>query len=295
MWKFEDDRTATVLTAREHVACGHNGPVVSLPETAILFYMHSGPQYLQEHYPCTLLTEKLPRFLQGGPVWKLDEKICFLDGGRGAPQAVDTIETLAVLGVKRVVTVGMCGGFSEQVAVGDILVPDKAFVEEGTSLHYYEQIDFAQPDEQLFEQLKKIPGGEGAAHRHDRRGLSPDLLQGAALAGKGRRGGGHGDLRPVERREVFGPAGGFGADDFRLSSSAGGRTGLGMEDDHGDAPAIVPAGDGDCFLRINKKTKASTWWCLVFLPDWLWAAPGETSYPILVSASLSSREIFSSP
>ena len=92
MWKFEDDRTATVLTAREHVACGHNGPVVSLPETAILFYMHSGPQYLQEHYPCTLLTEKLPRFLQGGPVWKLDEKICFLDGGRGAPQAVDTIE-----------------------------------------------------------------------------------------------------------------------------------------------------------------------------------------------------------
>ena len=157
MWKFEDDRTATVLTAREHVACGHNGPVVSLPETAILFYMHSGPQYLQEHYPCTLLTEKLPRFFQGGPVWKLDEKICFLDGGRGAPQAVDTIETLAVLGVKRVVTVGMCGGFSEQVAVGDILVPDKAFVEEGTSLHYYEQIDFARPDEQLFEQLKKIP------------------------------------------------------------------------------------------------------------------------------------------
>ena len=134
MWKFEDDRTATVLTAREHVACGHN--------------------------PCTLLTEKLPRFLQGGPVWKLDEKICFLDGGRGAPQAVDTIETLAVLGVKRVVTVGMCGGFSEQVAVGDILVPDKAFVEEGTSLHYYEQIDFAQPDEQLFEQLKKIPGAK---------------------------------------------------------------------------------------------------------------------------------------
>ena len=164
MWKFEDDRTAVVITAREHVACGHNGegncPALVLPETAILFYMHSGPQYLQEHYPCTLLTEKLPRFLQGGPVWKLDEKICFLDGGRGAPQAVDTIETLAVLGVKRVVTVGMCGGFSEQAAVGDILVPDKAFVEEGTSLHYYEQIDFARPDEQLFEQLKKIPGAK---------------------------------------------------------------------------------------------------------------------------------------
>lgn len=36
----------------------------------------------------------------------------------------------------------------------------RPFVEEGTSLHYYEQIDFAQPDEQLFEQLKKIPGAK---------------------------------------------------------------------------------------------------------------------------------------
>lgn len=46
MWKFEDDRTAAVITAREHVACGHNRqdscPALVLPETAILFYMHSG-------------------------------------------------------------------------------------------------------------------------------------------------------------------------------------------------------------------------------------------------------------
>ena len=45
MWKFDDDKTAAVITAREHVACGHNRqdscPALVLPETAILFYMHS--------------------------------------------------------------------------------------------------------------------------------------------------------------------------------------------------------------------------------------------------------------
>lgn len=268
MWKFEDDRTATVLTAREHVACGHNGegncPALVLPETAILFYMHSGPQYLQEHYPCTLLTEKLPRFLQGGPVWKLDEKICFLDGGRGAPQAVDTIETLAVLGVKRVVTVGMCGGFSEQVAVGDILVPDKAFVEEGTSLHYYEQIDFAQPDEQLFEQLKKIPGAKvlpivttDAVYRQTfykeqlwrEKGAVAVDMETSALWSVGK-------FLGLQVASVL-----MISDCHPLQE---GEPAWDMEDDHGDAPAIVPAGDGDCFLRINKKTKAFTFWSGAF-------------------------------
>ncbi len=160
MWKFDEDKTAPVITAKAHVESTHNGAPVSLPQTAILFYMHSGPQYLLDHYPCTLLTEKLPRFLQGGPVWKLNEQICFLDGGRGAPQAVDTLEIIAALGVQKVFSVGMCGGFSDQAQVGDVLVPDRAFVEEGTSLHYYQQIDCALPDKALFSKLSSIKGAK---------------------------------------------------------------------------------------------------------------------------------------
>ncbi len=149
-WKYEDDTTKAVLTASAHVESS-NGDTnsIQLPNIAILFFMHSGVDYLVKKYNCPLIIEKLPRFLQGCPVYQLNDDICFLDGGRGAPQAVDTVETLSVLGVKTILSVGMFGAFDNQVDIGDIVVPMKAFVEEGTSLHYYESIEFAEPDEVL--------------------------------------------------------------------------------------------------------------------------------------------------
>lgn len=59
------------------------------------------------------------------------------------------METLAALGVKNIIAVGMFGAFSADVQPGEIVVPHKAFVEEGTSLHYYESIKAAQPDPTL--------------------------------------------------------------------------------------------------------------------------------------------------
>lgn len=40
----------------------------------------------------------------------------------------------------------MFGAFDDKVDVGDIVVPLKVFVEEGTSLHYYQSIEYAEPD-----------------------------------------------------------------------------------------------------------------------------------------------------
>ena len=111
MWKYPNDNTRAVITAKEHIQSGHNPQNLCLPQTAVLFYMHSGEEYLRQNYPTHLLCEKLPRFLRGCPVYQfdLDNHFCFLDGGGGAPQAVDTLETLAALGVKTIVTVGMFG------------------------------------------------------------------------------------------------------------------------------------------------------------------------------------------
>ena len=42
------------------------------------------------------------------------------------------------------ILVGLCGGFGENLSVGDILLPEKIWSEEGASLHYLESPGFAQ-------------------------------------------------------------------------------------------------------------------------------------------------------
>ncbi|MBR3299376.1 MAG: nucleoside phosphorylase [Clostridia bacterium] len=159
-WFFEDDKTQPILTADAHIASMHieKKALRPFPETAMLFYMHSGEEYLIENHGGRLLMEKLPRFLRGGPVYALDERICFMDGGRGAPQAVDTVETLAALGVKRIITVGMFGAFGESVETGDVIVPSRVLIEEGTSHHYLPEPEYAFPDEALAGKLAKLTG-----------------------------------------------------------------------------------------------------------------------------------------
>lgn len=150
MWYYENDDTQPVITAQKHVKSCHGGRL-NLPETAVLFYMRGGEKYVVSHYDTELLSDRFPRFLNACPVYKFSNyDICFLDGGRGAPQAADTLETLNALGVKQVIAVGMFGAFAKDMQTGDIIIPQKAFVEEGTSLHYYKNIEYSVPDENLF-------------------------------------------------------------------------------------------------------------------------------------------------
>lgn len=149
MWHYENDGTAPIITAQKHIKSSHGGKL-HLPELAVLFYMHGGVEYVVSHYETEWISDRFPRFLNACPIYKFSHyDLCFLDGGRGAPQAADTMETLHAFGVRYVITVGMFGAFANDVHIGDIIVPNKAFVEEGTSLHYYSSIDFAAPDEKL--------------------------------------------------------------------------------------------------------------------------------------------------
>ena len=151
MWCFPNDQTDPIITAKAQLGSAHqHGCTLQLPETAILFFMGKGVDYLCAHYAARELPEPFPCFLNRRPVWELEDySICFLDGGRGAPQACDTVETLAALGVKRLIAVGMFGAFDPRLSIGEVISPEKAFVEEGTSLHYYDSIEYAAPDGEL--------------------------------------------------------------------------------------------------------------------------------------------------
>lgn len=164
MWKFPEDSTVPIITAKQHIASSHGSMEIRLPETAVLFYMHSGEGFVRSNYRTKLLSERFPRFLNACPIYQLEEydRLCFLDGGRGAPQAADTLETLVALGVKNIVSVGMFGAFEENINSGDIIIPNKAFVEEGTSLHYYSEIEYSVPDYDLHSKAMNIISGAGS-------------------------------------------------------------------------------------------------------------------------------------
>lgn len=152
MWYLSNDKSKPVINAKDQIYSAHRECHLILPKTAIIFFMSKGVEHLCENYNAQELPELFPRFLNRCPVWEIqDYDICFLDGGRGAPQACDTIEALAVLGVKNIIAVGLFGAFDKRVNMGEIITPQKAFVEEGTSLHYYESIDYSTPDSHLLQ------------------------------------------------------------------------------------------------------------------------------------------------
>lgn len=158
MWCLTNDDSKAIITAVEQINCAHHECHLCLPETAVVFFMSKGTDYLVEHYAAEEMAEPFPRFLNRCPIWQIrDLNLCFLDGGRGAPQAVDTVETLAALGVKNIIAVGMCGAYDEKVSVGEIIAPCKAFVEEGTSLHYYESIEASYPNNDLLNIAMSFP------------------------------------------------------------------------------------------------------------------------------------------
>jgi len=54
----------------------------------------------------------------------------------GAPYAVMVLENLVVWGARRTIFLGWCGAVSPRVRIGDIVVPQSAVIDEGTSCHY---------------------------------------------------------------------------------------------------------------------------------------------------------------
>lgn len=153
-WRRSADVSRPVITARQQIETAGEKGRLNLPKTAVLFYMGHGLRHLAASRNLEKIADAFPRFLNACEIYRAGG-VCLLDGGRGAPQAADTLETLAAYGVERVISVGMCGVFGEDLNPGDILIPSRAYVEEGTSLHYYEVIEYAEPDEELTEAARK--------------------------------------------------------------------------------------------------------------------------------------------
>jgi uridine phosphorylase len=72
-----------------------------------------------------------------------------------APNVVRLIEELRVFGVKEIINTGICGGISLDLSIGDIIIVDCAFRDEGTSYHYIKPSKISYPSKKLFNEIKK--------------------------------------------------------------------------------------------------------------------------------------------
>jgi len=85
----------------------------------------------------------------------------------GAPYAVMLLETLIAWGATDFIFLGWCGAIEKGVTIGDIIIPDRAFIDEGTSLHYgYQSGEETVPDESWARNLRQRMEASGlVCHR----------------------------------------------------------------------------------------------------------------------------------
>lgn len=126
-----------------------------LPRTAIMVFT---PQDLQ------LLTDRLPEKPQiTHRLFLADVRVASFDGGSlalvgpllGAPQAVLALEKMIALGVSDCIALGWCGSIHPTVRIGDVVLPDGAISEEGTSKHYPLGTDQPGPSPYLVSHLRQ--------------------------------------------------------------------------------------------------------------------------------------------
>lgn len=82
----------------------------------------------------------------------------------GAPAAVMLLEKIAVLGTKKVFILGCCGSLQENIRIGDIIIPEEAIRDEGTSFHYAEKGFAPRAEKKITGLISKTCEEEGISY-----------------------------------------------------------------------------------------------------------------------------------
>lgn len=91
-----------------------------------------------------------------------DGKTVVIGPFMGAPYAAALLENLISWGASAVVCFGWCGAVSRRLEVGDLVIPDKAIIEEGTSRGYLPAgTEASYPDAGIHEELSVLAARGG--------------------------------------------------------------------------------------------------------------------------------------
>jgi len=76
--------------------------------------------------------------------------------GIGSPVSAIVLEELIACGIKKFVTIGAAGALNRHLEIGDIVLPDRAIRDEGTSHHYFKYAKYSYPSKKTFTKIKKL-------------------------------------------------------------------------------------------------------------------------------------------
>ena len=139
------------------------GPGEPAPHGAVLVYDTPLLRWVET----THRLERAPGVL-GEYLYRLaDEPRVMVGGGFGigAPVAVAIVEELVALGCRRFVSMGTAGTLQHGLAVGDLVVCDRAVRDEGTSHHYLEPAEYAAASAALSRRLERELSALGRSSR----------------------------------------------------------------------------------------------------------------------------------
>ena len=91
--------------------------------------------------------------------------VCLAGPMVGAPYAAMVAETLIAWGARTILFIGWCGAVSPVLAIGDLVVPTAAVIDEGTSPHYAAGASAACPSEPLMRQVAEACAAAGVSAR----------------------------------------------------------------------------------------------------------------------------------
>ncbi len=83
----------------------------------------------------------------------------------GAPYAAMLAETLIAWGARTLVLLGWCGAISSTIAIGDLVLPTSAFIDEGTSRHYVADATESMASPSVVRTLSEVCASQGTVAR----------------------------------------------------------------------------------------------------------------------------------
>lgn len=79
----------------------------------------------------------------------------------GAPVAAMVLEVLIAFGARRIIALGSCGSLHEELKVGRLIIPEKAFSDEGVSSHYPLRGSSVKPTQTIVQELQSLCENRG--------------------------------------------------------------------------------------------------------------------------------------